>query len=85
MFIFSSLKLAEMKKKIILGVTTCLITIITMFSFNMSQQSNRSDISLKDIAKMVSANAEEDLAPCISNGAGCYDNYLWWPCYKEKL
>lgn len=63
-----------MKKKIIIGIAASLFTIATMFSFNMSQQSNISDILLKNIAVMSQANAE--ITPncptgCYANGDGC--------------
>lgn len=53
-----------MKKKIIFGITICLFIMATMFSFNMSEQSNISDISLKNIAALSTANAEDNLVGC---------------------
>lgn len=43
-----------------------------MFSFNILQQSNIRDLSLKNIAVMFQANTEEIAnTPCIANVSGC--------------
>lgn len=74
-----------MKKRIILGGTVCLFVLATMFSFNISQKANISDLSLKSISVMAQANAEVDpLCPngCLDNGQGCYC-HIWYPCLLE--
>jgi len=62
-----------MKKKLFFGVAVSLFSLATMFSLNVSQQSNISDISLKNIAVMSQANAETPNCPdgCLANGNGC--------------
>lgn len=73
-----------MKKKIIFGIAASLFFVATMFSFNVSQQSNISDISLINIAVMSQANAE--ITPncptgCYTNGNGCTCG-TYYPTYK---
>lgn len=54
-----------MKKKIIFSIVISLFIMATMFSLNMSQQSNISYVSMKNIIALSTANAEFDYSvPC---------------------
>jgi hypothetical protein len=71
-----------MKKKVIIGVFGGLLAIFTMLSIN-TPLSNAGDISLKNVATMAQANAENPLCPtgCYENGNGCYC-YIWGACWR---
>lgn len=72
-----------MKKKVIIGVFGGLLAIFTMISIN-TPLSNAGDISLKNVAIMAQANAENPECPngCHACGNGCYC-YQPYPVYKE--
>lgn len=68
-----------MKKKIFIGVFGGLLAIFTMLSVNTTLNNAGGDISLKNIATMAQANAENPLCPtgCKYNGNGCGCNGIW--------
>jgi hypothetical protein len=80
---FISFKLRIMKRKLFFGLVGGMLATFSILSVNTSL-SNTGDISLKNIAVMAQASAENPECPngCYACGNGCYC-YQPYPVYKE--
>jgi hypothetical protein len=80
-----SLKFAIMKRKIFVGVLGGLLATFSILSVNTSL-TNTGDISLKNIAVMARANAEDNpVNPCPESGNGCFANGLWYAYLRPHV